>query len=213
VPCPSRGRAQICVEADPSVSEIRGPAKMPIPVKIGSSTVEVPTPLAVGAALATPFVLRSAVGALRGPPAVLKNGRFKGCALPPGAFDALIVGGGPSGSTCAYYFAQVRPRRRSSSRPRSSVRRNPGEPPTPPGSLDLLSTARGSPAAQTAACVRLAHVVWSSAATSPGLPVPGLPRSGPSARPPSLPSTTDALRPRLHSTPASTPGGWLRGGA
>ena len=130
---------------------------MPIPVKIGSSTVEVPTPLAVGAALATPFVLRSAVAALRGPPAVVKNGRFKGCALPPGAFDALIVGGGPSGSTCAYYFAQVRAQNSSCSRPGSSARGKPGELPTPPGPPELPSSARCCPGTQADACVCPAH--------------------------------------------------------
>ena len=118
---------------------------MPVNVKLGSTSVEVPTPLAVGAALATPFVVRAAVGALRGPPAVVKNGRFKGAALPPGAFDALVVGGGPSGSTCAYYFAQVRPRRSSSRRRAGAVRGKSGAPPHHPASPALLPTHAAAP--------------------------------------------------------------------
>lgn len=38
--------------------------------------------------------------------AVPKSGKYPPQSLPEGAFDAVIVGGGPSGSTCAYYMAQ-----------------------------------------------------------------------------------------------------------
>jgi hypothetical protein len=38
--------------------------------------------------------------------AVPKTGRHPPESLPDGAFDAVIVGGGPSGSTCAYYMAK-----------------------------------------------------------------------------------------------------------
>jgi menaquinone-9 beta-reductase len=38
--------------------------------------------------------------------AVPKTGRYPPESLPDGAFDAVIVGGGPSGSTCAYYMAK-----------------------------------------------------------------------------------------------------------
>lgn len=38
--------------------------------------------------------------------AVPKTGKYPPESLPEGAFDAVIVGGGPSGSTCAYYMAQ-----------------------------------------------------------------------------------------------------------
>lgn len=38
--------------------------------------------------------------------AVPKAGPFPAGSLPSGAFDAVIVGGGPSGSTCGYYLAQ-----------------------------------------------------------------------------------------------------------
>ncbi len=38
--------------------------------------------------------------------AVPKTGRHPPESLPDGAFDAIIVGGGPSGSTCAYYMAK-----------------------------------------------------------------------------------------------------------
>lgn len=38
--------------------------------------------------------------------AVPKAGPFPAGSLPDGAFDAVIVGGGPSGSTCGYYLAQ-----------------------------------------------------------------------------------------------------------
>ena len=36
----------------------------------------------------------------------VRQGRFKGSSLPEGVFDAVIVGAGPSGSTCAYYLAK-----------------------------------------------------------------------------------------------------------
>ncbi len=36
----------------------------------------------------------------------VRQGRFKGASLPEDTFDAVIVGAGPSGSTCAYYLAK-----------------------------------------------------------------------------------------------------------
>ena len=39
--------------------------------------------------------------------AVPKSGPFPTESLPVGAYDAIIVGGGPSGSTCAYYLAKA----------------------------------------------------------------------------------------------------------
>ncbi len=37
----------------------------------------------------------------------VRQGKFKGASLPDGTFDAVIVGAGPSGSTCAYYLAKT----------------------------------------------------------------------------------------------------------
>ena len=36
----------------------------------------------------------------------VRQGRFKDTSLPNGTYDAVIVGAGPSGSTCAYYLAR-----------------------------------------------------------------------------------------------------------
>lgn len=38
----------------------------------------------------------------------VKEGKFKGVPVPAGAFDVLVVGGGPSGSTLAYFYAKAR---------------------------------------------------------------------------------------------------------
>ncbi len=38
---------------------------------------------------------------------VPKTGPFAADSLPSDAFDAIIVGGGPSGSTCGYYLAKA----------------------------------------------------------------------------------------------------------
>ena len=38
---------------------------------------------------------------------VPKSGPFPADSLPADAFDAIIVGGGPSGSTCGYYLAKA----------------------------------------------------------------------------------------------------------
>lgn len=39
--------------------------------------------------------------------AVPASGPYPADSLPTGAFDAVIVGGGPSGSTCGYYLAKA----------------------------------------------------------------------------------------------------------
>lgn len=39
--------------------------------------------------------------------AVPASGPFPAESLPEGAYDAIIVGGGPSGSTCAHYIAKA----------------------------------------------------------------------------------------------------------
>jgi len=69
---------------------------------------EVPTPVVVGAALAAPLVLRAGSKLLSGPHKVVQNGRFKGAPLQPDVYDAVIVGAGPSGSTCAHFFCKAR---------------------------------------------------------------------------------------------------------
>ena len=69
---------------------------------------EVPTPVVVGAALAAPLVLRAGSRLLSGPHKVVQNGRFKGAPLQPDVYDAVIVGAGPSGSTCAHFFCKAR---------------------------------------------------------------------------------------------------------
>ena len=38
----------------------------------------------------------------------VKEGKYKGVPVPEGAYDVLVVGGGPSGSTLAYFYAKVR---------------------------------------------------------------------------------------------------------
>jgi hypothetical protein len=43
----------------------------------------------------------------------VKEGKYKGVAVPDGAFDVLVVGGGPSGSTLAYFYAKARTTRLS----------------------------------------------------------------------------------------------------
>ena len=45
-------------------------------------------------------------------PQVVKGGKFKGIPVPAGAFDAVIVGGGPSGRVMAYYATKVGPVKR-----------------------------------------------------------------------------------------------------
>lgn len=45
---------------------------------------------------------------LKGKPRVVQNGKYKGVPLPADAYDAVIVGGGPSGSTCGYFFVKAR---------------------------------------------------------------------------------------------------------
>ena len=69
---------------------------------------EVPTGVVVGAALAAPLVLRAGSKLLSGPHKVVQNGRFKGAPLPQDVYDAVIVGAGPSGSTCAHFFCKAR---------------------------------------------------------------------------------------------------------
>jgi hypothetical protein len=76
-----------------------------MPVTIADK--EVPTAVAVGAAIAAPFVLRAGYKMLKGAPKVVQNGKYKGVPLPADVYDAVIVGAGPSGSTCAYFFAKV----------------------------------------------------------------------------------------------------------
>ena len=39
--------------------------------------------------------------------AVPRSGPYPAESLPEGAYDAIIVGGGPSGSTCAHYLAKA----------------------------------------------------------------------------------------------------------
>ena len=43
-----------------------------------------------------------------GPTRVVANGKYKGVPLPTGAYDAAIVGGGPSGSVMASYATKAR---------------------------------------------------------------------------------------------------------
>jgi hypothetical protein len=70
---------------------------------------DVPTPVVVGAALAAPLVLRAGSKLLfGGAHSVVQNGRFKGQPLAQDVYDAVIVGAGPSGSTCAHFFAKAR---------------------------------------------------------------------------------------------------------
>ena len=54
------------------------------------------------AAAASYYVIRR-----RGRSVVPKGGPFTAETLPAGAYDAVIVGSGPSGSTCAYYLAKA----------------------------------------------------------------------------------------------------------
>lgn len=69
---------------------------------------DVPTPVVVGAALAAPLVLRAGSKLLfGGAQSVVQNGRFKGQPLAQDVYDAVIVGAGPSGSTCAHFFAKA----------------------------------------------------------------------------------------------------------
>ena len=75
---------------------------------------DVPTPVVVGAALAAPLVLRAGSKLLSGAPRVVQNGKFKGQPLPADVYDAVIVGAGPSGSTCAHFFAKASPAKRNS---------------------------------------------------------------------------------------------------
>ena len=58
------------------------------------------------AVLALPVVYK-AYKLLKGKPRVVQNGKYKGVPLPADVYDALIVGGGPSGSTCGYFFTKV----------------------------------------------------------------------------------------------------------
>ena len=74
---------------------------------------DVPTPVVVGAALAAPLVLRAGSKLLSGAPRVVQNGKFKGQPLPADVYDAVIVGAGPSGSTCAHFFAKASAAERS----------------------------------------------------------------------------------------------------
>ena len=37
----------------------------------------------------------------------VKEGKFKGVPVPAGSFDVIVVGGGPSGSTLAYFYSKV----------------------------------------------------------------------------------------------------------
>jgi hypothetical protein len=67
-----------------------------------------PKGVQIAAAVAAPFVLRAGFRALKGAPQVVQNGRFKGQALPADVYDAVIVGAGPSGSTCAYFHCKAR---------------------------------------------------------------------------------------------------------
>ena len=152
-----------------------------MPVKVGDR--ELPTAVAVGAALAAPLVLRAGYAAVKGSPQVVKNGKFKGSSLPPGAFDALIVGGGPSGSVCAYYFAQVC-KDRTQVGDELRVARPPTGTRTPP-SLSLVSTRNNThtrtrcwpatPAHTTRTSHSARHTTrgrccWRSAAHAPDLP-------------------------------------------
>jgi NADPH-dependent 2,4-dienoyl-CoA reductase/sulfur reductase-like enzyme len=54
------------------------------------------------AAAATYYVIKR-----RSRSIVPKSGPFPAETLPEGAYDAVIVGSGPSGSTCAYYLAKA----------------------------------------------------------------------------------------------------------
>ena len=151
-------------------------------MKVGDR--ELPTAVAVGAALAAPLVLRAGYAAVKGSPQVVKNGKFKGSSLPPGAFDALIVGGGPSGSVCAYYFAQVR-KDRAQVGDELRVARPPTGTRTPP-SLSLVLNAQqhahaharcwpATPAHATRTSQSARHTArgrccWRSAAHAPDLP-------------------------------------------
>ena len=84
---------------------------------------DVPTPVVVGAALAAPLVLRAGSKLLFGSGhTVLSNGRFKGQPLPPDVYDAVIVGAGPSGSTCAHFFAKASSETRDMPSPRWTAR-------------------------------------------------------------------------------------------
>lgn len=60
------------------------------------------------AAVAGAAVAYRAFKLLKGAPRVVQNGKYKNVPLPADAYDALIVGGGPSGSTCGYFFAKAR---------------------------------------------------------------------------------------------------------
>jgi hypothetical protein len=96
--------------------------------------------VAIGAAvLSTPLLYRAAKY-LRGAPSVKKNGPYKGVPLPEGAFEVLVVGAGPSGSTLGYYYAKAR--RQSRCGCVQLRRRRPAGPGLPRARLAALSVGR-----------------------------------------------------------------------
>ena len=62
----------------------------------------------IAAAAAAAAITYGAYRLLRGPPRVVDGGKYKGVPLPADVYDTVIVGGGPSGSTCGYFFAKAR---------------------------------------------------------------------------------------------------------
>ncbi len=60
----------------------------------------------IGAGVAT-AALGAALLYTRAKNAVPKSGPYPPGTLPEGAYDAVIVGAGPSGSVCAYYLAKA----------------------------------------------------------------------------------------------------------
>lgn len=75
--------------------------------KVKAVDLEDPKTQAVAAVVGA-AVAYKAYKLLKGKPRVVQNGKFKGVPLPADAYDAVIVGGGPSGNVCAYYFTKVR---------------------------------------------------------------------------------------------------------
>lgn len=76
-------------------------------IKVADKLAANPIPVLAAAAVVTPLVARIAYRLFKGKPMVAENGKWKDVAVPADAYDAICVGGGPSGSTCAYFFAKA----------------------------------------------------------------------------------------------------------
>ena len=105
-------------------------------MKLKGTSTEVDDRVLAGAALLVGLPLAVKAVKVLSKPSV-KEGKYKGVPVPAGSYDVLVVGGGPSGSTLAYFYAKVSVCRRHSAglagpaRP-ASAWRQPGAGPASP---------------------------------------------------------------------------------